>query len=173
MAKKHLLKLQKELFDLYGKEVEEIEKKVNRVTKAEMIDPEIIEDISFMIRDISKDIQNLNSGLFLASRVPSEFMAGYNSLKNLIKTLRETGIKIKEQEPDNPIIKEYEKAIAKNLPLLSIYESIKEVKDYPKSKKREKKWIRKGWYDPDKPFYPFRNLWEELKAIHSYIEENL
>ena len=173
MAKKHLLKLKNTLYENLGKELESMEMEINKSTKSGMIDPEVIEEAVSMLRNISLEIQNLGSGLTMASSYPNDFITGYNSIKNMVRVLYNTIDQVRAQEPNNPVIKEYEKSLARDLPILTLYNCIKEVRDIPKSKKKEKKWVRKGWYNPEKPFGPFKNIWESLKVLRSFLDENL
>lgn len=173
MAKKHLLKLQEFLYGSLAKELRDMEIEINESAKAGMIDPEVIEEAISILRNIDFEIQNLGSGLNMASNYSNDFLVGYNSISNVVKGLYNTLDLVVKQEPDNPVIKEYEKSLAKNLPILTLYKNIKEVKDIPKSKKNQKKWANRGWYIPDKPFWPFKGIWENLKVLRSFIDENL
>ena len=173
MAKKHLLELQNELYNTIGKELENLEIEVNSATKAGMIDPETVELAISRIRKISTKIQTLGSGLSMAINYPNDFIRGYNSLNNMVSLLYKTIDGVREEDPNSHLIKEYEATLAVNLSTLLIYEYVKERRDLPKSKKNLSKWIRKKWYRPGNRFYPFSDIWESLKELKSFIDENL
>jgi hypothetical protein len=173
MAKKHLLELQETLYNSLAKELRDLEIEINESAKVGMIDPEDVETAVSMLRSIDLEIQNLGSGLKMASDYPNDFAVGYNSINNMVKGIYSTIDLVLKQEPDNPIVKEYQKSLERNLPILTLYKNIKEVKDIPKSKKNQKKWANRGWYLPDKPFWPFKAIWENLEVLRSFIDENL
>lgn len=173
MSKRQLEELRKELFNNWVKQLEEIENGVQAQSKASMVDPETIEEISELLRKISHYIQNLNSAFYMALQSQEEFYQNYNSVYSLIETLKNTIRDIGNQEPDSPLLEEYQKKIDENKDLLEVLTWVKEILGLPRSKKRIKAWKKADRGVINKPFYPFLHLQKMVIETKDYIEENL
>lgn len=172
MAKKHLLRLKNGLYENLVKDIEELEKEISFKTRETMVDPESVEEAVSMLREVCTEIQNIGSCVTSAISYPNEFLMGHSSINNMVKVLYDTIDKVREQEPESPLIAEYEKSLLKNLNLCHLYNEVKRFRDFPSSKKKFNSWVRRGWINPGY-FTPVKFVWESIKTLRSFIDEEL
>ena len=173
MSKKLIKTLRKGLFDNYLSRLESAEAIISNEAKSGMLDPEVISEAVGLVNKVSKYFEDLNKILYSAETDIVGFYKVYRSQITLGKALAETRDKIVEQEPDSPLIKSYNKQIELITPMVDLVEQVRGFLCLPRSKKRLKKWRAKNWGLSNQEFRPFMELDSRLKAVESFILEEI
>lgn len=138
-------------------------------TKKTSYSPEVIEEFMVLSKGIDSYTMVLSKAIASALKGPKSFNPIFNSQKQLISQLEKIINRVKEEQPDSPLISEYSKALLSNIPKFGILKEIKAYLDYPKSKKKFNKWKKKGWVILD--FVPFINIENLKEEFNKKLEE--
>ena len=147
----------------------ELNNKFQIETKETSYSPEVIEEFIELSKEIDSYTMVLSKAIASALVGPKFFNLILNSQRQLVNQFEMLSKRIKDEDPDSPLIKTYSEAILKNKPKLELLEAVKLQLDYPKSKKKFNKWKKKGWIA--KSFRPFDYIEDLEKSFNEKLGE--
>ena len=180
MAKRHLLKFSKDLFEGYiGTEISNMEKRLNSLTRASMVDPGDVEEVVAKLRNVCSLVSNTSGLLTLAAKSPGEFKTAYSSIASLKTFLEKTISNVRSQfnpgedlnQESQNLVDNCNSQLEKTLPLYKLYIEVETIRCWPSSKKNEKKWRRNNWGSINNQPDFLREIEVRITEIHTLVKE--
>lgn len=171
MAKKHLSLFWDYLNDNLISQFDELNLKIGNQLKEGMIDPELEAELKIKANKLQDKLYHLSSLISLAANYNQKFVEVGRAQLKLIGQLESTMAKIKEQEPNSPIIGNYKELLDKQQQPLAIYNSVDYLRSLPNRKKKAKNYkqgiptFTNFW-----PFVKLQGFLEELRTLSNEIE---
>ena len=168
MAKRHLQEFSKHLSDTLYNKFEEINLEIGSALRTTMIDPGLVGELKYRAASIQEHLYSTSALLAKAAEDSKGFEDMGRHQEAMIAKLKETKAMVEKQEPDSPLLQQYQNMIESQQKPLADYYSVNSLRVIPNSKKKVKAY--KGLVYTYKDFPPFVELGKKLDQLNVVYE---